>query len=48
MPSKKYYTYLEKERYMLFKRSESIIALERDVTKIHQILKNCPGNLFSK
>jgi len=42
MLSKKYFTYSEKEKiYVIQEIKESIIALERDVTKIHQ-------NLFSK
>ncbi len=40
MPSKKYYTDLKKEKiYAVEKLKESIIALERDVTRIHQNLK---------
>ena len=37
MTSKKYYTYLEKEKICAIQ--DSIIALERDVTRIHQNLK---------
>src|SRR6266542_968872 len=40
MPSKKYYTDLEKDKiYAVEKLKESIMALERDVTKIHQNIK---------
>jgi archaellum component FlaC len=41
MPSKKYYTYSEKEKvYTIQEIKENIITLERDITKIHQNLKN--------
>ena len=40
MTSKKYYTYSEKEKICAIQEiKDSIIALERDVTKIHQNLK---------
>ncbi|RIA94549.1 hypothetical protein C1645_734696 [Glomus cerebriforme] len=41
MTSKKYYTYSEKEKICAIQKiKDSIIALERDVTKIHQNLKS--------
>ena len=39
MPSKKYYTYSEKEKvYTIQEIKQNIITLKRDVTKIHQNL----------
>ncbi|CAB4377817.1 unnamed protein product [Rhizophagus irregularis] len=47
MPSKKYYTDLEKEKiYTIVNIKESIIALERDVTKIHQNLKTIAQEIY--
>jgi hypothetical protein len=47
MPSKKYYTYSEKEKiYTIQEIKDSIIALERDVTKIHQNLKNIGREIY--
>ncbi|CAI2180784.1 10098_t:CDS:2 [Funneliformis geosporum] len=47
MPSKKYYTYSEKEKINAIQEiKDSIIALERDVTKIHQNLKNIGREIY--
>ena len=47
MPSKKYYTYSEKEKiYAIQEIKDSIIALERDVTKIHQNLKSIGREIY--
>ncbi|CAB4426235.1 unnamed protein product [Rhizophagus irregularis] len=47
MPSKKYYTDSEKEKiYTIVNIKESIIALERDVTKIHQNLKTIAREIY--
>ena len=47
MPSKKYYTYLEKEKiYAIQEIKDSIIVLECDVTKIHQNLKSIGQEIY--
>ena len=48
MPFKKYYTYYsEKEKvYAIQEIKENIIVLERDVTKIHQNLKNISQKIY--
>jgi hypothetical protein len=47
MPSKKYYTDLEKEKiYAVEELKESIMALERDVTRIHQNLKRIAREIY--
>jgi hypothetical protein len=47
MPSKKYYTDSEKEKiYTIVNIKESIITLERDVTKIHQNLKTIAREIY--
>ncbi|SRR6266498_887405 len=47
MPSKKYYTYLEKEKiYAIQEIKDSIIALKHDVTKIHQNLKSIGRKIY--
>ena len=47
MPSKKYYTDLEKGKiYAVEKLKESIMSLERDVTKIHQNLKRIAWEIY--
>ncbi|CAB4386667.1 unnamed protein product [Rhizophagus irregularis] len=47
MPSKKYYTDSEKEKiYTIVNIKESIIALEHDVTKIHQNLKTIAREIY--
>jgi hypothetical protein len=47
MPSKKYYTYSEKEKICAIQEiKDSIIALERDVTKIHQNLKSIGQEIY--
>ncbi len=47
MPSKTNYTDLEKERiYTIVNIKESIIALEHDVTKIHQNLKRIAREIY--
>ncbi|CAB4382003.1 unnamed protein product [Rhizophagus irregularis] len=47
MPSKKYYTDSEKEKiYTIVNIKESIIALERDMTKIHQNLKSIAREIY--
>ena len=47
MPSKKYHADLEKEKiYTIVNIKESIIALERDMTKIHQILKSIAQEIY--
>ena len=48
MPSKKYRTYYsEKEKdYAIQEIKENIIALERDVTKIHENLKSISREIY--
>jgi hypothetical protein len=48
MPSKKYHTYYsEKEKvYDIQEIKKNIIVLERDVTKIHQNLKNISRKIY--
>ncbi|CAB4407856.1 unnamed protein product [Rhizophagus irregularis] len=47
MPSKKYYTNLEKEKiYTIVNIKESIIALKRDVTKTNQNLKTIVREIY--
>ena len=47
MPSKKYYTDLEKEKiYAVEELKESIMTLERDVTRIHQNLKRIAREIY--
>ena len=48
MPSKKYRTYYsEKEKiYAVEELKESIMALERDVTRIHQNLKRIAREIY--
>ncbi|CAG8728078.1 9013_t:CDS:1, partial [Funneliformis mosseae] len=48
MPSKKYYIYYsEKEKvYAIQEIKENIIALERDITKIHQNLKSISQEIY--
>lgn len=47
MSSKNYYTDLEKEKiYTIVNIKESIIALERVVTKIHQNLKTISREIY--
>jgi len=47
MPSKKYHADLEKEKiYTIVNIKESIIALERDMTKIHQNLKSIAREIY--
>ncbi|RIA92571.1 hypothetical protein C1645_736281 [Glomus cerebriforme] len=47
MTSKKYYTYSEKEKICAIQEiKDSIIALERNVTKIHQNLKSIGREIY--
>ena len=47
MTSKKYYTYSEKEKICTIQKiKDSIIALEYDVTKIHQNLKSIGREIY--
>ena len=47
MSSKKYYTYSEKEKvYAIQEIKENIIALEHDITKIHQNLKSIGREIY--
>jgi hypothetical protein len=47
MTSKKYYTYSGKEKICAIQEiKDSIIALERDVTKIHQNLKSIGRKIY--
>ena len=47
MPSKKYYAYSEKEKINAIQEiKDSIIALEHDVTKIHQNLENIGREIY--